>query len=274
MKNKISIITASLNQGKYIKKTLDSISSQKNIYFNIEHIVMDGGSKDETSNILRNYESNFNFKWFSEKDNGQSNAINNGIRLSSGEIIGWLNSDDMYFEDTISIVVDFFDKHKDVNVLYGRADHINEDDQFLNEYLIEKWNLERLKQNCFICQPSVFIRRSFIDKIGLLNENLNFCMDYEYWLRIASYGDTPTMLDKKLSMSRMYGANKTNLFKHAVHVEIVNMLFQKYGKVHIKWILDLSSISTSSIKNNYVRIIMFMIKFILNYSKLFINKKI
>ncbi|MCK4733699.1 MAG: glycosyltransferase, partial [Methanophagales archaeon] len=120
MKDKtlVSIITPSYNQGRFIEDALLSVKNQD--YPNIEHIIVDGGSIDNTLEILRKYENEYNLRWISEPDEGQSGAVNNGFRMAKGEIIGWVNSDDGYFDvSAISSVVKYFDKYKGADVIYG-----------------------------------------------------------------------------------------------------------------------------------------------------------
>jgi len=118
---KVSIVTPSFNQGKYIEETIKSVVNQT--YKNIEHIIIDNESDDGTIEILKKYR---HLKWLSEKDKGQTNAINKGIKMSSGEIIAWLNSDDLYYEDAAEIVVEFFQANQDIDMVYGNCMLIDE----------------------------------------------------------------------------------------------------------------------------------------------------
>ncbi|OGV25976.1 MAG: glycosyl transferase [Legionellales bacterium RIFCSPHIGHO2_12_FULL_37_14] len=234
----VSIITPSYNQGPYFLRTLESVQQQIN-GVNLEHIVFDGASTDNTLEILAQYaSSNPHLKWTSEKDKGQAHAVNKGILLSKGEIIGWINSDDIYYKDAIKNVLEVFKANKEVDVVYGMADHIDKNDIILEEYPSEKWDEKRLLETCYICQPTLFLRRRVIDKCGLLDENLQYCMDYEYWLRLNDHGIKFYYLEKKLAGSRFYEETKTLGARAKVHHEICQMFKSKYNYVPAKWIVN------------------------------------
>ena len=178
----ISIITPSYNQGEFIERTIQSVISQNII--SLEHLIVDGGSTDNTLKVLRQYDNQIS--WISEKDDGQTDAINKGIIMTQGEIIGWLNSDDIYFADTVSSVIEYFEAHPHVDVVYGNAHHIGRNDEYIDNYPTEKWSYARLMDACFICQPALFFRRRCVKKCGMLDRKLEYCMDYEYWLRLGT----------------------------------------------------------------------------------------
>ncbi len=230
---KVSIVTPSFNQGRFIEKTLRSVATQPDV--ELEHIVYDGGSSDETIDVLEKFSAEL--RWVSEKDRGQAHGVNKGITASSGEIIGWLNSDDIYYPGTLKRVVDFFVANPDVDVMYGMADHIDIDDMAFEAYPTEPWNPARLSDTCFICQPALFFRRRVIALHGLLDESLQYCMDYEYWLRLAHHGARFAYLPEKLAGSRLYSQNKTMSNPVAVHKEINEML-RRYGPVPDAWLFN------------------------------------
>lgn len=231
---KVSIVTPSFNQGQFIERTLQSVACQNGAW--IEHVVFDGGSTDTTLDVLNRFSPKV--RWVSEKDKGQTDAVNKGIRGTDGEIIGWLNSDDIYYPGTISQVVSFFKDNPEIDVVYGMADHIDINDQAFEAYPTEPWNFERLQETCFISQPALFFRRRVVEKCGLLDESLDYCMDYEYWLRLGKAGVKFAYLEKKLAGSRLYADNKTLGSRVKVHREINDMFKKSFGKVPDRWLFN------------------------------------
>lgn len=231
---KVSVVTPSYKQGEFIERTLLSVRNQTGA--EIEHVVFDGGSTDETVEVLKR--NSAHVRWVSQQDKGQTDAVNQGIKATDGEIIGWLNSDDIYYPDAISRVVRYFKFNPEIDVVYGMADHIDIHDHAFESYPTEHWDFERLKETCFICQPALFFRRRLIEKYGFLDESLNYCMDYEFWLRLGKAGVQFGYLEEKLAGSRLYKDNKTLGARVKVHKEINDMFKKQFGTVPNRWLFN------------------------------------
>ncbi len=208
---KISIITPSFNQAKFIEKTIKSVLEQN--YPNLEYIVMDGGSTDGTVNILKKYGSQI--IWRSEKDKGQANAINKGLKLASGEILAYLNSDDVYEKDSLFRVAEFFKKKPGVKWVYGKCRIIDENDKEIRgwitkykDFFLPRYSYNTLLILDYISQPAVFWREELTKEVGLFDENQYYEMDYEYWLRIGKKYK-PGFINDYLADFRIHTESKT-----------------------------------------------------------------
>ncbi len=227
----LSIVTPSLDQVPFLERSLRSVLGQG--LPGVEHVVRDGGSRDGTLALLRRYEGEL--RWISESDHGQVDAINRGLRATRGEFVGWLNSDDIYYPGALREVAAFFQAHPEVDLVYGAADHIDAHDRVLEPYPVEDWNLERLEDVCYLCQPAVFVRRRVFERFGELDERLRYCMDYEYWLRIGPHVRV-ARLSRRLAGSRLHPGAKTLRARVAVHAEINDMLRRRLGRVPERWL--------------------------------------
>jgi glycosyltransferase involved in cell wall biosynthesis len=201
---KISIITPSFNQAAYIEETIRSIMHQD--HDDLEHIVIDGGSTDETVAVLKKYA---HLRWVSEKDSGQSNAINKGFRKSTGDIVAWLNSDDYYEANIFGEIVRYFETHADCMMLYGDITFVDTAGKTLFRAVGETIDLESLIA-CpdIVRQPSFFWRREVVDEVGGVDENLSLVMDFDFILRIARRHRFH-YLARNLSFYRYYETNKS-----------------------------------------------------------------
>jgi len=180
----VSIITPTYNQARFIEDTILSVKNQS--YKNIEHIIIDGGSTDNTINILRKYKYSYNVLWISEPDEGQSDAINKGFNVAKGEIIGWLNSDDVYLSIyTISEIVKFFLNNFYAKIVYGDLILIDAENKVtLICPALPFFSYNLLTKIDFIPQPSTFFTREIIDNYHI-DHCLHYAMDYDFWLKIG-----------------------------------------------------------------------------------------
>jgi glycosyltransferase involved in cell wall biosynthesis len=178
----VSIVTPSFNQAPFLEATMRSVINQD--YPSIEYIVVDGGSTDGSQQIIKSYADKLSW-WVSEPDDGQADAINKGFIKTRGEIIAWLNSDDMYLPGTITEVVNIFRDNPQVGMVYGDAVSADGEGRLLNELRFELWGVKDFLQFKMICQPAVFMKRSTMEKIGFLDSSYHFFLDHQLWIRIA-----------------------------------------------------------------------------------------
>lgn len=201
----VSIITPSYQHAHFLPATIESVLMQS--YPHIEYIVLDGNSKDGTLEILEGYTGRL--QWHSEPDNGQTDAINKGWRMATGDILAWLNSDDAYFPDTVEKAVAYFEAHPDAMWVYGDPVAVDEQGRdYPFRDAASQWDYQLLLHNNFITQPTVFLRREVAEEIGYLDDSLNFIMDYEYWLRIGKRYDGHYVPGLKARVTR-YRSTKT-----------------------------------------------------------------
>ena len=165
----MSFVTPSFNQAAYIERTIEAVLGQG--YPGLEYQVMDGGSSDGTVEILRRYEGRLRF--VSEQDGGQGAAVNEGIRRTSGEIIGWINSDDFYVDGALQVVGRYFAEHPEVEWLYGRCPIVDKAGRVqkgwitnYKEFWMRRYSYRRLLIENFISQPAVFFRRRLFERVG------------------------------------------------------------------------------------------------------------
>ena len=186
MKPLISIITPSYNQAQYLEDTIQSVLHQD--YPNLEFIIVDGSSTDGSQEIIRQYSDKLAW-WVSEPDQGQADAINKGLRKANGEIVAWLNSDDLYLPGAVSSAIDAFKMNPAAGVIYGDAVSADADGRLLNKLCFSNWNtLDFLKFN-IICQPAVFMKRSYLEEIGYLDSSYHFFLDHQLWIRLSRVTD-------------------------------------------------------------------------------------
>lgn len=178
---KVSIVTPSYNQGNFLEQTIDSVLSQN--YPNLEYIIIDGGSNDESVNIIKRYEKHLKY-WISETDTGQSDAINKGLSHVTGEIFNWLNSDDYYEKDSLYKINDLF-QNRDTKCVTGKSNLFDSKGIIRQSPGTDIYtnNLAKTIGWSRIDQPETFFRMNAVQKMGLLNQKLDYLMDREWWMR-------------------------------------------------------------------------------------------
>lgn len=204
----VTIVTPSLNQGRYLTDAIESVLAQD--YPHIEYLVMDGGSTDDTLDILASYGDRIT--WISEPDNGQADAINKGFSQTGGAILGWLNADDVYAPSAVSGAVDAFLSHPHVGLVYGQGEIMDADGTVIRAFdEVEPFSLWRLLYGLdYILQPATFFRRASAETVDWLDDTLHFAMDWDLWLKLATVTDVLCVSDL-LAYARVHDAAKTHL---------------------------------------------------------------
>jgi glycosyltransferase involved in cell wall biosynthesis len=222
---RISIITPSYNQGQYLEETIRSVLSQG--YPNLEYLIIDGGSSDNSVSIIEKYHPFITY-WISEPDAGQSHAINKGLQRATGEIVAWINSDDQYCPGAFFTAAQYFMAHPDTGMLYGDLEIINSEDRVLFRKKYRPVNVDDLLSGYPIPQSSAFFRKGVIRHVGLLDETLHYAMDFDLWMRIFSAYPVDH-IPSFLSRFRIHANSKTvsqSIWFHIDQIEIFYRLLQ------------------------------------------------
>ena len=240
---RLSLVTPSLNQSKYLSSMLESVEGQTIQAF--EHLIYDAGSTDGSIEKFENYEkTNPYARLHVGRDSSQTNAINLGFTECRGDIIAWLNTDDRYVSPVVfERVLKFFGSHPEVDVVYGRGNFVDTEGNLLRDAYIhsDATQLEdKFTHSVGILQPSLFMRRAVFDSVGPLNEDLHYCMDYEYWIRVAQTGHDFSFIDEVFSEAILHSESKTGGQRAAQLLETAQVCQSQYGFVSIEWIKHLA----------------------------------
>ncbi|HEX6243171.1 MAG TPA: glycosyltransferase family 2 protein [Polyangiales bacterium] len=250
---RISIVTPSFNQAQYLERTLESVLNQRGD-FSLEYRVVDGGSSDGSVDILRRYGERLS--WTSERDRGQVDAINKGLCAISGDIVGWVNSDDVLLPGALDAVARAFREHPEAEWLHGDCEIIDPDDRPVRKWVslykrlrAQRHSFANLLTENYVSQMTVFWRRSVHDQIGYLDPALHFAFDYDLWLRLARRGD-PLYLPRKLACFRWYPASKSGSQFDRQFQEDFEVA-AKYAKPSEAWAMRRKQLKTWAIVNVY-----------------------
>lgn len=205
---RITIVTPSYNQGRFIEETIRSVLLQD--YPNLDYIIIDGGSTDSSVQVIQKYAPWLSY-WVSERDRGQAHAVNKGFQKATGEFIGWLNSDDLYEPAILREVATTFDQNPGCSVVFGDCYFVNVENRIIGRLAAIDQPFERklqLWRGWHVPQPSTFVRREVLETIGLLDETLDYALDYDWFLRVS---ERYTFLDagRVISRYRIHGDSKT-----------------------------------------------------------------
>lgn len=215
----VTIVTPSFNQGQFIQETILSVLNQT--YKNIQYIVVDGGSTDKTMEVVNKYRDRIDII-IHEKDKGQADGINKGFRLAKGELVGWINSDDILYPDCVKKIVELYNKKNDGSIYFSNYnDTINKKGIRLSTYQEIIPNKDYLLNlNYDVIQPASFYKTEIIKKIGYLNESIRFCMDLDLWLRLLDHGPIYGFNEKPLGAFRIWEETKTTTGRYKFLCEI------------------------------------------------------
>ena len=202
---KISIVTPSYNQGRFIEDSIQSVLNQN--YPNFEHIIIDNQSTDETIEVLKKYDHMPHLKWISEPDEGQTDAINKGFKMASGDIVAWLNADDYYLPSTFQSVAKYYQK-KGFEILYGQCVFVDENKKKLRIKREHSFNYGvLLYYGCYIPSTATFFNRRILDSGNFLDPSYMVTMDYEYFVRLYTLGYRFDFLSQVLAAFRWHKRN-------------------------------------------------------------------
>jgi len=236
-----SIIMPSFNQAPFIERAIESVLNHTDV--ECELVITDGGSTDGTLDILSTYSNQHpNINWISEPDAGPAEALNKSLARSRGIIIGWLNSDDCYKPNIFKDIEDHFTSYPDDIMVYGHGEHIDAHDTLISRYPTERpiGGFERLKHGCFICQPTVFFKRSLYLLQGPLNKNYKASFDYEYWFRaFSNFPNRIGFIDAVIAQSRLHDSTITHQNRQTVALEGARLCAQYFTVAPIHWLVTL-----------------------------------
>ncbi|MGA7193137.1 MAG: glycosyltransferase family 2 protein [Anaerolineales bacterium] len=223
----ISIVTPSFNQARYLEATIQSVLSQN--YPRLEYIIVDGGSTDGSVEIIKKYESKLAW-WVSEKDQGQTDAINKGFAHAKGDFLAWLNSDDTYESNALSSAVKFLQTHPEVGLAYGDANYINEDGRVIGRFPAAQTDLIRLRRGfVHIPQQAAFFRADLWRAVEPLDPSFYFAMDYDLWVRLARRSQVK-YIPQMLANFRLHTSGKTISADDRCWPEMLRVHYRDGGK--------------------------------------------
>lgn len=223
---KISVVTPSYNQAQFLEKTILSVLNQN--YPNLEYIIIDGGSSDGSTEIIKKYEKYLAY-WVSEKDKGMYEAINKGLKIATGDILAYLNSDDLYNPDTLKIIAQYLTRNSETMAIYSDCEMIDKNDNFLYIYHFPKFKFSNyIALNwSYIPQPTTFWRRIINEKLGNFDVSFKMAGDYEFFARIGKHFKIDK-LDLNLSKFRLHNSSLTSTHKNINRDEVLR-IHNMYG---------------------------------------------
>ncbi len=231
---RVSVVTPCYNHGQFLEETIRSVLLQG--YPNLEYIIIDGGSTDNSVEIIKKYEPWLAY-WISEKDRGQSHAINKGFARATGELVGWMNSDDIYFPDAINTVVTYWLANgKPISLITGTKLKGTSSLDTISKLEQSPYTIRHLIEKNIIEQPSTFYPLSLLKEVGYIDERYRMSMDYDLWLRMARYGASFSFLDADLAITRNHPLAKTARFQRLSLTEVMQTVWRNYRVIPKLWL--------------------------------------
>ncbi|MCR9222558.1 MAG: glycosyltransferase [Hyphomonas sp.] len=234
----VSVVMPSFNQAKFIEQSVRSVLDQS--HTNVELIVQDGQSTDGTCEKLETLQQEFDrLSWISEPDDGPADAINKAFSIARGEIIGWLNSDDLYSRGAVARAVEAFDQNPRWIMCYGHGEHVDIDGVRIDAYptLKPDVGLAGFRSGCFICQPTAFFKTSMLSLIGKLDSTLKTTFDYEFWLRaFQALQDRIGFIDRVQAHSRLHDDCITNNLRESIALEGLMLSVKFFNTPQTHWV--------------------------------------
>ena len=227
----ITIAVPSLNQGKFLDDALASIFNQ---FLCVEVFVLDGGSTDNSLDVIKKWERWLS-GWRSHPDDGQSAAINEGIALGNAPFVCWLNSDDWFLPGGLSKLLEGIKNKPEAPMIYGRSWNVFQNDGRRTPVWVENFNVRRLALRCIVSQPATLIRRSSWESVGGLNRDLHLAMDYDLWWRLYKRFGSLHFLDDFIAVNREHKFTKTNTLRWRHYQEAMDVVRLHHGIVPLKW---------------------------------------
>jgi glycosyltransferase involved in cell wall biosynthesis len=253
---RISVVTPSFNQGRFLERTIRSVLDEN--YPDLEYIIIDGGSTDESVEIIKRYERHLAY-WVSEPDRGQSHAINKGLNRATGTILTWLNSDDYYMPGTLDIIATAAVAHPEAGAYVGAGDIVDASGTVIHHQVPPSViSLETMYQwirGEFFMQPSCFLRDTAWRAVAPLDESIHIAFDLDLWMRMAKAGQTFVTIDRLLSKSLSHPGSKTTAYVNLSIVEVAIVAMRHGGEREARKLLEDMAIRLSWAEPNLKKIL-------------------
>jgi glycosyltransferase involved in cell wall biosynthesis len=227
----VAVVTPSFEMAGFLRETIDSVLAQD--WPHVDYLVMDGGSRDGTRELLESYGDRI--RWVSQPDGGQADAVNRGFALSRGAVFTFLNADDVYRPGALRTAVEGFERNPGAGAVYGDADFVDGDGVTVLPYPVHDFDRDRLLRECFVCQPAAFVRRDAWEACGGLDARLRYALDYDFWIRLSEHHPM-ARIDGTLATSRMHADNKTLGERGGLYRESIAVVKRHFGYVPMAWL--------------------------------------